>query len=381
LKRSNSVRDHCFDFVVRDLILTFYALDCDLPFQERWNRKRVRLSGRGHGSPCRVLRDRRGQCRWQQADHDTGMDEALKEAILRSLQDIPSEEQKPKPSDAVCELSVLNNDISECVQVAARIDSSTAVAEIKDGASLYDDVKVSEPVAETSFSSEAIGHGDAAESLGHTLDDLAHAINAVVSEIDRQHPIQSIDVENMDEFAASRLSSVDTFIEDTTDLEAASGEKIVDGEDDKDLEGGVIDEASEASEDEWQVVKEDDSEQVSSDELMARAAQLIGSALFQSDIMGSAESKAFGSTQIGSDSSGSDSFSLPSTVPSLLSETQISRAVLDRWALQLHQLHELGFADDLKNVEILELINASLIGVDCDDEVSVTQVVNELLKN
>ena len=65
----------------------------------------------------------------------------------------------------------------------------------------------------------------------------------------------------------------------------------------------------------------------------------------------------------------------------MLSDTQISRAVLDHWASQLHKLHELGFQDDLKNVEVLERINASLIGVDSDDEVSVTQVINVLLKN
>lgn len=348
-------------------------LDRDLPFQDRWYRKRARLSGHGHGSPCRALRDRRGRGGWHRAEHDAGMDDALKEAIRRSLQDIPTEQQKSEPSDAADGSSVVNNGITEFVQSAVRPDDSTAVTESDDFASVHD-VNVSEPVVDTSFSSDAIGHGDAAESLGNTLDHLAHAIDAVVSEIDRQHPIHSIDVENMEEFATSRLSSANTFVEDTTDLEAASGEKIVDGED------GVIDEASEASEDEWQVVKDDYSDQVPTDEMMARAAQLIGSALFQSDLMGSADGKVSGSTQ--NDSvGGSDSFSLPSTVPSLLSDNQISRAVLDRWALQLHQLHELGFDDDLKNVEILERINASLIGVDSDDEVSVTQVINALLKN
>ena len=57
------------------------------------------------------------------------------------------------------------------------------------------------------------------------------------------------------------------------------GPKIVDGED---LDADVADEvAFDASEEDWEVVKEDETEQVASDEMIARAAQLIGSALFR----------------------------------------------------------------------------------------------------
>ena len=39
------------------------------------------------------------------------------------------------------------------------------------------------------------------------LDDLAEAIDAVISEIDRQHAIRSIDVEHQDEYVVSALST------------------------------------------------------------------------------------------------------------------------------------------------------------------------------
>ena len=59
------------------------------------------------------------------------------------------------------------------------------------------------------------------------LDDLAEAIDAVISEIDRQHAIHSIDVEYQDEYVV--VSTLSTFVDGTTDQEAIAGNKIVDG--------------------------------------------------------------------------------------------------------------------------------------------------------
>jgi hypothetical protein len=66
------------------------------------------------------------------------------------------------------------------------------------------------------------------------LDNLTKAIDAVVSEIDRQHPISSVDVEHQDEYDVSALN---TFVKGTTDQEAVAGNKVVDGEDDHDANG------------------------------------------------------------------------------------------------------------------------------------------------
>ena len=64
---------------------------------------------------------------------------------------------------------------------------------------------------------------------------MPEAIDAVISEIDRQHAIHCIDVEHQDEYVVSTLS---TFVEGTTDQEAVASNKIVDGsEDDHDVNG------------------------------------------------------------------------------------------------------------------------------------------------
>jgi hypothetical protein len=72
------------------------------------------------------------------------------------------------------------------------------------------------------------------------LDNLADAIDAVISEIDRQHAIHSIiDVEHdQDEYVVSTLI---TFV---ADQEAVVGNKIVHGENDHDV-NGINDEAPE----------------------------------------------------------------------------------------------------------------------------------------
>merc|ERR1711915_133677 len=148
---------------------------------------------------------------------------------------------------------------------------------------------------------------------------------------------------------------------EANDQKASTGVIVADG--DEDLE------ESTASEEDWQVVlgdKQDDKQ----DEMIARAAQLLGSALFESDLHSSENNTV-------------SNMSLPSSIPSLASaaDSNISPVVLDKWAVHLNQLHELGFYADKKSVEILERLTAANIGVDSEDEVSVTQVVNELLKN
>jgi len=136
--------------------------------------------------------------------------------------------------------------------------------------------------------------------------------------------------------------------------------------------------ASNTSEDEWQVVtdskKSGNDEHTSNDAMIAQAAQMLGSALFESDLL---HSENFSSM------TNSDSLSIPSSVPtvSLLVESELPSNVLDQWGNHLFQLHELGFHDDKKSIEILDRLTAANIGVDSDDEVSVEQVINELLNN
>jgi hypothetical protein len=416
--------------------MTSFSPDRDLPFQERWHRKRARFAGRGgacrpqlqgpgfrgqrNSPPCRGTHGHRrgGQFRWQQAGQRVGMDAALKEAIRRSLHDVQVENKEPEPSapndkslpvedDEAAERSNEATETTEADETAPANDSNAAEPAVEKSAETAErsneatettevdgtvpaiDSNAAEPVveksAETSFSSEAVGHGEVAETLGQTLDECAQAIDAMVSELDRDHHALSNEADSDDDDDYTAISELEdpmtepvTLVENTTEEEASAGEKIVDGEDDNEGYEDVDDKQSETSDDGWQVVHED--EQIASDEVIARAAQLIGSALFQSDLRGSEGGGASTLTSSGN-FGGSDSFSVPSSVPSVSSGAQISFAVLDRWALQLSQLHELGFYDDKKNVDILEHLNAGNIGVDADDEISVTQVVNVMLKN
>ena len=48
--------------------------------------------------------------------------------------------------------------------------------------------------------------------------------------------------------------------------------------------------------------------------------------------------------------------------------------------LQLQQLHELGFLNDASSVDVLETLAAANIGVDSDEEVTVQQVIDAMMK-
>jgi len=208
---------------------------------------------------------------------------------------------------------------------------------------------------EESFSFDAAGNGEVAHELGVTLDECARAINAMMTELDRKNSFASTNDAN------------DSDEEDYMD-EKPGGETIV--------EGHTADEVGQDSEEEgsggWEVIQKD--EQVASDAALARAAQLIGSALFESEVSAQADAPSVLSTSVVS------TLSLPSTVPTEGGNV-IPGAVLNRWAAHLLQLHDLGFVNDAKNVEILERLYAANIGVDSEEEVTVTQVVNELLSD
>lgn len=128
------------------------------------------------------------------------------------------------------------------------------------------------------------------------------------------------------------------------------------------------------SDEDWHVVSDD--LQIGGDEELARAAQMIGSALFNSDIRSSQEQM---STLSGSADGISFASSVPTLVPSI-SNTVVA-AQRERWAMQLEHLHAMGFDDDARCVEILERLTAANIGCGSNDEVSVSEVLNELWKN
>lgn len=231
-------------------------------------------------------------------------------------------------------------------------------------------------LVEDSFTSAAAGNGDVADMLGETLDKCAKAIDAMVLELDR--------TPSSDDSQASGVSSYVGVEDNKTDAENAEKETSVAEE----TEGATILEpngdgnpteneevAERTAEGDWQVVTEEN--QISDDEQLARAAQMIGSALFNSD-MKSSEEMTSGAAE-------SDAISFASSVPtdvrSVTSGSQVTPAQLERWQDQLNQLHKIGIYDDARCVEIIERLSAANIGCDNDDEVGLNQIVHELYEN
>ena len=229
---------------------------------------------------------------------------------------------------------------------------------------------------DSSFSSEAAGNGEAAEALGLTLDQCADAIDAMMTEVERDmHHTCDVSVDTSesasdcsdDEHLVEADILVEPEFEDAVEDEEY-GHTIVDGDDRHDR-----DEVSTQASDDWQVVDED--AQLANDEMIARAARFLGSALFESEL-----SRSDAATHVDlSNSNLSTASSALTYAPTILSEP--SPAQLSRWALQLSQLQDLGFYDNAGHVEILERFSAANIGSDFDDEVTVTRVINELLKS
>jgi hypothetical protein len=211
-------------------------------------------------------------------------------------------------------------------------------------------------MSDTSFEDEAEGNGDIAKLVGSTLDKFAAAIDDFNHEFDRK--LQGEE----DEIVVTPSGTDD------------KGTKIVEGEDVADEDDDAISQGS------WDVVA--DEQQFASDEALARAAHVIGSALFQSDMVQSVQSTGNISTLSQStDGASSDG---PSVTPSSMSVPtnpgSVAHCQLDRWAVQLSELHGMGLDDDVKLVEILEKLSAANLGCDCDDEIETERVVDEYYK-
>jgi len=168
--------------------------------------------------------------------------------------------------------------------------------------------------------------------------------------------------------------TLDTFAGEIDALRKEHGATIVDGS----INDDTFDDGSRGS---WNMIDEDGS--LDDDEALARAAQVIGSALFNSATSAGNVSTLSKSDEAASASSASDAsadFSSISSVPSTV-RSLVTYAQRERWAAQLCKLREIGFDDEAACIEVLEHLSAANIGSDEQVEVSVTQVVNELMKD
>eukprot|EP00535_Pseudo-nitzschia_heimii_P000546 CAMPEP_0197174510 /NCGR_PEP_ID=MMETSP1423-20130617/997_1 /TAXON_ID=476441 /ORGANISM="Pseudo-nitzschia heimii, Strain UNC1101" /LENGTH=877 /DNA_ID=CAMNT_0042623451 /DNA_START=94 /DNA_END=2727 /DNA_ORIENTATION=- len=200
-----------------------------------------------------------------------------------------------------------------------------------------------------SFTSDAAGNGDVAEAMGKTLDMVAGVINEMLSE--------------------SECPEDPNTSNETVTSESKQGELILNANDDVE----EIDE--EDGDNDWSVVESVESVEsngTTESEQIGRAAEMLGSALFNSELRNSAEES--GSNMVGSDSS----FSIPSSVPTDLGTVNSNEAgpnLENRWVKELEMLRELGFDSDSFCIEILERI--------CSDSSTMAdnigRVVEELL--
>jgi hypothetical protein len=219
-----------------------------------------------------------------------------------------------------------------------------------------------------SYARDAAGCGEVAEGLGEALDMIGSAIDDMNLELDRT---STFDFEDNSDEEPEIVEAVcdeepEIVVDAVCDLLSSEeaeepGATIVEGADSAEAD-------EESSHQSWHVVTGD---QVAGDEALARAAQVIGSALFHSDMVRShenvstlsIESAAGRSSSSSSSSSSSDSHassitSVPTTIPSLATEAHVSTFQRERWSQQLGQLHELGFLNDALSIDIIERLAA-----------------------
>jgi len=220
-----------------------------------------------------------------------------------------------------------------------------------------------------SFASDAIGNGDVAEDMGKTFDLVAGVISEILAEYDEQKPVIREMTEMLSESDEQKPSSAESSSE--MDLEREKGELIVNSNDD----------TSEAIEEEddtdWSVVKSVGTTDTTESQKIGQATQMLGSALFNSDLQTSQN----GTSGMVS----SSSFSIPSSVPTELGTVNSSFVRpyhYIRWATELEKLRELGFNNEEKCIQILEMLDAASELKSDSNGISsnVSRVLTELLE-
>jgi len=233
------------------------------------------------------------------------------------------------------------------------VDSEKLVSESSDRVTLSPRSKQKE--LDDYFASDAVGNGDVAEAMGKTFDMVAGAITEMLNESeDLGKPNENDEV---------------------LDSESKDGEVIVNSNDDdakadeNDDDSNVDDSDDDAD---WSVVKSIGSSGTTESEQIGKAAEMLGSALFNSDMNNASEENV--SSFFDSESS----YSIPSSVPSDLG-TVHSRVAgpsqLTRWAAELEKLRELGFDNEVSCIEILERIGSNSETI----ETNIDRVVDDLL--
>jgi len=273
-----------------------------------------------------------------------------------------SVEEKYEDEEEALAVEDENNNNMENMKIANTEDNENAsraeevslfTTELKIAGEIDKEESLAKSSIDSSFAEDAEGQGDVAIAIGMALDITANAIDAVVSEIEK--PVDYTTGEFQTQVGHTILGSVNTANSDDMLEESSQTHSFV------------------SSNEEWQVLHEDG--QDTSDETIAQATQLLGSALFESDIISDV-------TEILQSVTYEPSYvdSIPTHVPTIMSK-EISSVVLSRWDTELKQMHELGFLDEEVNVNALEHLQAVNMSVDSDEPVTVNEAVNYLFSN
>ncbi|CAB9517620.1 expressed unknown protein [Seminavis robusta] len=296
-------------------------------------------------------------------------DIVVEPVLVETVKDVEEEEEIEIPATAPQPSAPMEEEVASVVSDPFEVhmpSGSSVISEIESDGSHHSSQAKEESSSEPSFSLDAAGNGDVADLLGSTLDACAQAIDAMVTELSRESSSDS----------SPSANSTYVAVQEDQEAAAAEGATILESIGSPRVEENDVQSESGRSEEDWQVVSED--QQVSGDEELARAAQMIGSALFNSDMRSSQELL---STLSGSASDAmSYASSVPTSVPSIAHST-VTTGQRERWASQLAKLRTMGIDDDAKCVEILERLTAANIGCGSDDEVSVEAVLDQLYKN
>jgi len=412
-----------------EIRFTPQQLERDAHLQQRWHNRQMRLSNRntrqGRGQGQVHVRSHKGHP-WSQMKNGkaTGFKGSdLDEAIRRSLISV-----KEKVSTGIQNIKTENEIVREVPvptqnkEVQEPKDEKEEIQETKEEKSSVNPVNeiedlIAKMIHDPADESDRIGVGvsataaaiavakilqnrqpsvsqepdnkEEAGSVEESTDDDSDAAKDLVDACDKDaashmSPVQAeVAAASKDEAdiivsptcsAQITIEPIDTLVLqiEKPQLESSasskSGEMILDGDEDNDddLSEGTESTSSNCS---WQVVNEDG-------KMMAQAAQMLGSALFQSDA-----NVASSDNNVDDEVLGNSVVSGLTSVPSITTtKSEIAAVLLTRWEDELRQLHELGFLDDHANVEALGHLEAANIGVDSDDVIKIEQVIDFLLQ-
>lgn len=346
-KYFSQLDDH-FYLNIRNLnLFSIQSLDRDRNMQQRWLRRQLsnsRMCEIHASSPCEGFRPNKkakaeGQAKGNGANHvEAAIDflKTLSPAVVQSLKDVeihvsspPCQgysDGKPKSEDKASKDDVMSKSQDTPVAAASKPDS-------EEGSNETEPKSESSGSNDDSFLSDADGNS-IAEVIGRTLDVCVQAMEDVMID----DAVSSNDVAAAASAVAADAFSVASSIADA--LKSSDNFKSANASSQTDAavkEEKVEKSKNEEAEDDWSVVSDEKS----------KAKEVV---------------------------TGEE------TDKSVTSVEPISAVVLAKWDAELKQLHELGFLDDRINTNALESLEASHIGCNSEEKVTVNSVVEYLLK-